>query len=151
MKTTPPLNIRQATQEDGEKLSDLLTQLGYPGTEGFIRKKISQMTSHPDAELVVAEEEGCVVGLLSIHIIPQIALEGSFARISYLCVDESARGKGIGKALESYCRRLAGQRGCDRIELHCHDRRKKAHGFYTGLGYEDSPKYFVKTMRKENF
>ena len=50
------------------------------------------------------------------------------------------------KAEREACR-LAVKRGCDRIELHCHARRTNAHGFYARLGYTESPKYFVKSLR----
>jgi GNAT superfamily N-acetyltransferase len=140
------MQIRKATMADADRIADLLTQLGYPGTEGFIREKIVQLNSHPDAELVVAIEGGDILGFISIHFIPQIAFPGSFARISYLCIEEGARGKGVGRHLESYCERLARDRDCDRIEVHCHSRRKRAHEFYYRQGYEESPKYLMKKL-----
>ena len=140
------MQIRKATLADADKITDLLTQLGYPGTEGFIREKIMQLNGHPDAELVVAIEHGDVLGFISIHFIPQIALPGSFARICYLCVEEGARSRGIGRHLELYCERLAGERNCDRIEVHCHSRRERAHEFYYRQGYEESPKYLMKKL-----
>ena len=120
--------------------------MGYPGTGKFIRAKVRQLIRHTDEELAVAVENEKVLGFISIHFIPQIALSGSFARISYLCVDETARSKGIGRQLESYCEQIAGKRGCDRIELHCHSRRKRAHNFYYRQGYQESPKYLMKKL-----
>ena len=130
------MQIRKATVADADRIADLLTQLGYPGTEIFIRDKIVQLDSHPDAELVVAVEDGEVLGFISIHFIPQIALPGSFARISYFCVEAGVCGRRIGTRLEAYCEHLASDRDCDRIEVHCHSRRKKAHDFYYRQGYE---------------
>lgn len=141
------VQIREATVADADRIADLLTQMGYPGTECFIRDKIVQLKTHPDAELLVATEDDKVLGFISIHFIPQIALLGSFARISYFCVEEKDRGKGIGTHLEAYCERLARERGCDRIELHCDNRRKKAHHFYYRRGYEESPKYLMKMLK----
>jgi GNAT superfamily N-acetyltransferase len=138
------MEIRPATLEDAPKIADLLNQLGYPGTEKFIREKIVELTSHADGDLAVAVEQGQILGFISIHFIPQIGLAGSFARISYLCVDESVRG--IGGRLEAYCEQLARERGCDRIELHCHSRREQAHKFYQRQGYEESPQYLMKKL-----
>jgi GNAT superfamily N-acetyltransferase len=140
------MEIRPATPADGPRIAELLTQLGYPGTEKFIREKIVALTDHPDGDLAVAVDEGEVIGFISIHFIPQLGLAGSFARISYLCVDETARGQGVGSRLEAYCARQARQRGCDRIELHCHHRRQRAHQFYRRQGYEESPKYLMKKL-----
>jgi GNAT superfamily N-acetyltransferase len=141
------MEIRKAGVADADRITYLLTQLGYPGTEGYLRDKIVRMESHPDAELAVAVEDGVIAGLISIHFIPQIALPGSFARISYLVVDEEFQGRGVGTGLESYCLRLARERGCDRIEVHCHSRRKRAHDFYHRQGYEESPKYLIKKLK----
>ena len=140
------MEIRPATLADAHKIADLLTQLGYPGTEPFIRGKIRELTGHPEGDLAVAVKGEEVLGFISIHFIPQLGLAGSFARISYMCVDENARGQGIGGRLEEHCERLARQRGCDRIEVHCHSRRKRAHIFYQRQGYEESPKYLMKKL-----
>jgi GNAT superfamily N-acetyltransferase len=98
------------------------------------------------AGLVEAEGAGKILGFLSLHFIPQIALQGDFARISYFAVDESTRGKGVGKEMEEYCTRLARERGCHLIEVHCHTRRVRAHDFYFRQGYAESPKYLVKRL-----
>ena len=140
------MTLRKATQADAARIADLLTQLDYPGTQVFIDDKIAELLAHPDEEIVVAVENGGILGFISIHFIPQIALRGSFARISYLCVDAAARGKGIGRALEEYCVQAATSRGCDRIELHSHSRRQRAHAFYFRQGYEESPKYLMKRL-----
>jgi|WetSurMetagenome_2_1015567.scaffolds.fasta_scaffold204500_2 GNAT superfamily N-acetyltransferase len=138
--------IRKSRLSDCTRIADLLGQLGYPADEIFIYKKLKLFRNDPDETVVVAEVGGRVVGFISMHFIPQIALSGSFARISYLCVDEKHRGKNIGGKLEIYCEKIARKKGCDRIELHCHERRKQAHEFYGKQGYGESPKYFIKLL-----
>lgn len=138
--------IRTATLADSEKIQDLLAQMDYPDTGHFIRKKIETLLAHPDEALLVYEETGEVLAFISIHFIPQLALEGDFARISYFAVDATARSKGIGKEMEACCVALARERNCDRIELHSHFRRTKAHQFYDRQGYAEVPKYYVKSL-----
>ena len=65
------MEIRPATLADAAKIADLLTQLGYPETEKFIREKILELTGHPDGDLAVAVAEGEVLGFISLHFIPQ--------------------------------------------------------------------------------
>jgi GNAT superfamily N-acetyltransferase len=48
--------------------------------------------------------------------------------------------------MEEYVVMLAKERGCDRIEVHCHSRRTDAHRFYSRQGYEESPKYLMKRL-----
>ncbi|WZB65004.1 GNAT family N-acetyltransferase [Achromobacter xylosoxidans] len=53
-----------------------------------------------------------------------------------------------GRALEEAAEALARARGCDRIEVHCHERRVDAHRFYHRQGYAESPKYLMKSCRR---
>ena len=141
------MSIRKAKTEDGDAITVLLDQLGYNGSGTFMQEKLQRLIDHPDEELVVYEEDNIVVAFMSIHFIPQLALEGDFARISYFVVDNLVRSNGVGKALEEYCTRAAKRRKCDRIEVHCHERRSDAHRFYFRQGYEEVPKYLVKIIK----
>lgn len=141
------MSIRNAKTEDGDAIIAVLDQLGYSGSGKFMQEKLQRLIDHPDEEFVVYEEDNRVIAFMSIHFIPQIALEGDFARISYFVVDNSVRSSGVGKALEEYCTQAAKRRKCDRIEVHCHERRSDAHRFYFRQGYEEVPKYLVKMIK----
>jgi N-acetylglutamate synthase-like GNAT family acetyltransferase len=138
------MSIRNAMLSDAKAIQDLLRQLDYPTTDRFIEDKLPLLIDHPDQSLVVYEKQGIVVGMISIHFIPQIALAGDFANICYLAVDENVRSEGVGAKLEAYCTALAKERKCDRIFVHCHTRREDAHRFYYRQGYQESPKYLMK-------
>ncbi|ORM65855.1 GNAT family N-acetyltransferase [Pantoea rodasii] len=140
------MNIRQALAKDSFALSALLTELGYSGTEKFIDTRLAQLSSHPDEMLLVAEHGNQVLGFLSLHFIPQLALPADFARISYFCIAEGERSKGSGQQLLSHAEQLARERGCDRMEVHCHASRLKANQFYSREGYVESPRYHIKDL-----
>ncbi|MFW9996589.1 MAG: GNAT family N-acetyltransferase [Candidatus Odinarchaeota archaeon] len=142
------VQIRNAEIGDGPAVTKLLEALDYPGTENWIAGKIEQQLEHPDARLLVAVEGAEIVGVISLHFIPQLALPGDFCRISYFCVDDTARSRGVGAALEAKAEEVARQKGCDRIEVHCHTRREQAHRFYYRQGYSESPKYLVKLLER---
>lgn len=132
---------------DAFAIRRLLNQLGYPVSDDFVRRRLASLLEDQNEDLIVGEgDDKNVIGFLAMHGIPQIGVAGSFARISYLCVDEDAQGKGMGKELEREACRLAAARGCDRIELHCHSSRADAHRFYARQGYGEAPKYFVKKL-----
>lgn len=139
--------LRPATLEDSPAIADLLAQLGYPGTESFLVERIAQLLTHPDAWLRVAEDdEGRLLGFIGLHFMAQLALPGDFCRITYFCVSDAARSAGVGRELETAAEAEARARGCDRIEVHCHERRADAHRFYHRQGYEESPKYLMKRL-----
>jgi GNAT superfamily N-acetyltransferase len=137
--------IRRAQPADTEAIRALIAQLDYdPPID--LAEKIVRLSAHPDEVLLVYELDTEVVAFLSLHFSTQIATTGDFARISYFAVKDSARGHGIGHQLEAHITRLARERNCDRIEVHCHTRRTDAHRFYERQGYEESPKYFIKRL-----
>jgi len=140
------MNIRIAKSEDTQAICDLLKQMGYPQPFALIQKKIEILHNDANSQILVAEENGKICGFLSLYFIPQIALEGDFAKICYLCVDENMRSKGVGRLLVHEAERLARQRGCDRMELHSGMQRPLAHQFYLREGYVDAPKYFRKAL-----
>lgn len=139
--------IRKAQLEDIAAIRALIAQLDYDPPASFA-DKIRRLTADPDEILLVYEQDKEVVAFLSLHFIPQIAVAGDFARISYFAVKDSARSRGIGQELEACITRLARERNCDRIEVHCHTRRTGAHRFYERQGYDESPKYFIKRLNK---
>ena len=143
------MGIRTAKISDWQAISGLLDELGYKNTRDFMEEKLVQLFENPDEKVLIYEEEGIAVGLLTLHFIPQLALRGDFARISYFAVGHMQRSKGIGKVLEEFAVKLAKRRQCDRVEVHCHERRTDAHSFYLRQGYHESPKYFMKIL-KEN-
>jgi len=140
------VGIRNAAISDWKKIMELLKQLDYSNTNLFLKDKIMMLLDHPDERLLVYEDDKKVVAVISIHFIPQLAVVGDFARISYFSVDKEARSKGIGRELEEYCIALAKARKCDRIEVHCHSRRADAHRFYYRQGFVESPKYLIKKL-----
>jgi ribosomal protein S18 acetylase RimI-like enzyme len=140
------MNIRKATLADQPTLSNLLTQLGYPGTEEFLMANLERMLNQSQSEVLVYELDGKVLGFIAFDFLTQLVVKGDFARISCFAVEETARGMGVGKALEEHFTNLAIARKCDRIEVHCHSRRVDAHRFYYRQGYQESPKYLMKSL-----
>ncbi len=140
------MSIRPARLTDHSAIEVLLEQLGYEDTGRFLLSKLERMLADPDECLLVYEGEGGVLAFISVHFIPQIALPGDFARISYFSVADSARGKGIGREMVEYVVALARERQCDRMEVHCHWRRSDAHRFYARQGFEEAPKYLIKKL-----
>jgi GNAT superfamily N-acetyltransferase len=139
--------IRLANKGDLNQICNLLGELGgYDDTNTFMAHKLQSLIEHPDHYLFVDENNDVLDGLASVLIIPELGLNRNTALITYLVVSTSSRSKGIGKKLEQECYRLAKEKNCARIQLHCSATRIRAHKFYESLGYEESPKYFSKLI-----
>jgi len=129
------ITIRQASVDDAVIIQALLSQLDYVAERSLVAEKMQHLLLGESDEVFVAEKDSRVVAFIALHYIPQLPLEGDFARITYFCVTETVRSLGVGKLLEEHAQAAAARRGCDRIELHCHSRRTEAHRFYQRLGY----------------
>ncbi len=138
--------IRLAISDDAPDLSRLMTQLGYPGTEDFIAEHLAGVLDDAMEVLLVWEEEDRVTGFLSMDFSVYLPVKGLVATIKAFAVDEGARSQGIGAQLEAAATRRAMERGCDRIVVHCAERRTLAHAFYFRQGYEEDPKYLIKRL-----
>ena len=116
---TMDYTIRRATMGDADAFVPLLASLGYPNEVSSIRTRIANIVRNPDAELLVAviAQSNQVVGLLSLHFIPQLGIEGDVVRIGFFVVDTSLQRAGIGKLLETHAEKLSRDRGCNRVVL----------------------------------
>src|SRR6478672_4886181 len=102
----PPALIRRARLSDATHIGRLLHQLGYPVSARFVHRKLTVLLNDEKEDLLVAERDDTrVIGFLAMHCIPQIGVEGGFARISYLCVDKATP---IAQVFRQKCSRLNG-------------------------------------------
>jgi GNAT superfamily N-acetyltransferase len=143
------IKIREAVEKDIPRLLELYQQLSFnPGDYkkapvADCRRILEQIREYPNASLLVAEEDGKVVGTTFLAILPGFAHKTApFGVVEYVVVDETRRSKGIGKALMEYCKERAKEAGCYKIMLTSDKRRDRAHKFYRSIGFEASAEGF---------
>jgi GNAT superfamily N-acetyltransferase len=143
------LSIRHAKEKDIPRLLELYSQLSFkPEDYQFpslkdCRKVFKEQSKVPGYSLLVAEEDGKVIGTTVLAILPGMAHgTAPFAVIEYVVVDDKKRSKGVGKALMDYCKDMAKKAGCYKIMLTSDKRRDRAHKFYQSVGFEASAEGF---------
>ena len=140
--------IRLAGPVDLEAVNGLLRQVlevhheGRPDLFNASGKKYSDaellaIFADPGTPVFVYEEDGRVLG----YVFCAVKQKGSGSMkplstlyIDDLCVDESARGRHIGKALFEHARQYASEHGCHNITLHVWACNPDARAFYESLG-----------------
>jgi len=139
--------VRAATEKDIPRILELYRQLSMttpaPGTQAptpeECRRVFNEMVATPGYELLVADEDGEILGTTVLAILPGMAHGVSpFAVVEYVVVDEKRRRRGIGKLLMDYVIDRAKEAGCYKIMLTSDKRRDEAHYFYKSLGFEAS-------------
>lgn len=143
--------IREARAEDWPAVAELLAQLGRPDVrrtdeELAAREVFERYLDRADAVLLVAEEEGRVVGLLDMEYRARLNFTSPQAWIPDLVVDEDARSAGVGRALMTRAEELARERGCWGMTLESATWRERAHAFYVREGWGDTGKSFSKPL-----
>jgi len=87
-------------------------------------------------ELVVAEIEGRVIGVLQMTFIPYMTYRGSWrALIEGVRISSEVRSSGIGRKLFGWAIDRAGQRKCHLLQLTSDKARPDAIRFYESLGF----------------
>lgn len=90
----------------------------------------------PNNELIVAELEGRVIGVLQLTFIPYLTYQGSWrALVEGVRVASSVRSGGIGKSMLEWAIERSKERGCGLIQLTTDKSRPEALRFYERLGF----------------
>jgi GNAT superfamily N-acetyltransferase len=115
------MEIRPATLGDESQIIDLLKQ--FPPEEISLDWKdaawtFRQVIKNPDlGSILVAEENGEILGVISISYPTAIRCGGIYSCIEEFIVSEKARGKGIGGQLVEAIIAAATARGCYEIQI----------------------------------
>jgi RimJ/RimL family protein N-acetyltransferase len=139
------LTVRHAEPGDAASLVELARAVGAE-EEGWLitggewrsaaeeRRYLRSIRRHPHAAVLVAEDDGAIVGRLSIarDLHPASEHVGDVG----LMVARDYRRRGVGKALMEGAEEWARSAGIRKLELHVFPYNEPAIALYEGLGYE---------------
>jgi ribosomal protein S18 acetylase RimI-like enzyme len=142
--TLAELRVREASAEDAEKIHALADELAgavgdSPAGLENVRERLAELLEEPRARVLVAEDEdGAVVGAVSLWIKPDLAHGDSVVEVPMLVVSKDRRREGIGKLLMEEVQRLAAENGANFIELVATTQNNPAREFYRSLGFVET-------------
>jgi len=111
-----------------EVFSDPLPQIYYDAFD--------DMKDDPNNRLLVAEQDGQIVGTLQITFIRSLSRKGARgAQIEAVRVASTHRGKGLGHEIFVAAIARARAEGCSLVQLTTDKSRPDAHRFYESLGF----------------
>ena len=143
--------IREATLNDINGLSKLISQLGYPISVADMTQSLSTYLNNNNYYVYVAVFNETVVGVASVIINDYFHKIGRIAIVTAFCIDETHRRAGIGKLLMNFVEQQAKYNSCNFVELKSglHRIKDGSHNFYKKLGYIDNAAnqtYFKKRL-----
>jgi ribosomal protein S18 acetylase RimI-like enzyme len=141
--TLAELRVRQATAEDAEMIHSLAGELAgavgdLPPDFGGVEVRLAELLEEPRARVLVAEDDGAVVGAASLWIKPDLAHGDTVIEVPMLVVSEQRRRGGVGKLLMDAVRRLAVENEANLIELVATTHNTPARDFYRSLGFVET-------------
>jgi GNAT superfamily N-acetyltransferase len=126
--------VRPARLEDAAEIANLSTELGYPTSEGEMKRRMEKLLQSVAYFLAVAEQESRVIGWVAAE--RRLLLEsGERADIVGLIVTKNARRSGTGVALVNAAEAWAIQQGMRTMAVRSSVARLESHPFYERLGY----------------
>ena len=97
------------------------------------------IAANPNDRLVVAEQDGVVVGCLQLSFIAGISHRGAWrGQIEGVRVSADLRGQGVGRRFMEWAIEQCRAKGCRMVQLTTNNAREDAHRFYRGLGFVGS-------------
>ena len=98
-----------------------------------------QINNDPNHELIVAEQNGEVIGTLHLMFLPSVSFQGGLrAQVESVRVAKRLQSQGIGSEMMKWAMERAKQRGAHVVQLTTHKSRVDAHRFYERLGFKGS-------------
>jgi Acetyltransferases len=129
------MGIRPAREDDAEKVYELICELEHTKLNDKDFKKTYAHNLHtPDIFYWVYEDQGKLLGFVSLHIQTLLHHCSKVGEIQELIVTGAEQGKNIGRELLGCARETAKANGCTLLEVCCNRQRTSAHGFYEACG-----------------
>jgi ribosomal protein S18 acetylase RimI-like enzyme len=136
--------FREATRDDLGAIVALLAddELGRkrervetPPADCYL-KAFEAIAANPDQHLIVATENGAVIGTMQLTFLPGLSRQGQWrGQIEAVRIASSRRGAGFGQQMIRWAFEQCRARGCGLVQLTSDKNRRDAHRFYDGLGF----------------
>jgi ribosomal protein S18 acetylase RimI-like enzyme len=136
--------FRTATREDLPQIVRLLAEDPLGAQRERFEEPLPQayldayerMSRQPGNRILVAVEDGAVVGCVQLTIIAGLSRQGlTRAQLEGVRVAKDRRGSRLGEALMRHAIEVARAEGCGLVQLTTDRRREGAHRFYERLGF----------------
>lgn len=146
-RETGKMLIRPADADDVADLVSLFEEWGHPLSSADVRAVMAEWGSTARSEVLVADIDGEVAGMVAVSAGPRFAGTGRYGHLSGLAVATNHRRRGVGTSLLKAAEGYVYGWGCDRLELTSSRSREAAHDFYRRHGYEETSQHHARYVR----
>jgi GNAT superfamily N-acetyltransferase len=150
-----PITFRKATRDDLGAIISLLAddefgctreRVETPPADCYV-KAFEAISADPNQQVVVATQEGAVVGTMQLTFLPGLSRQGQWrGQIEAVRIAAGLRGAGAGRQMIQWAIEQCRARGCGLVQLTSDKNRHDAHRFYDNLGFVASHEGYKLTL-----
>ena len=130
------VDIRVAAEMDEERCLEMIETLtGKTRADGW-SATFEALLGGSRGEVLVADEDGTLLGVVTVSYNLAIRYAGEYAQLEELIVDPAARGKSVGRLLVETAVQRARTRGCAEFGLYLLETTEHNRPFYQKYGFE---------------
>jgi len=143
------IEIRPARVEDAAAI------LALNASFDDIRTTVEQIAQHIAHYAVfetpfVAEEDGVVIGMACLRLLPCLCDAFPYAELTELIVNPAYRRRGVGRALVGKIEQQAREQGAAALHINAAEHNHTAQTFYQTLGYQQYTVTLQRPLRDED-
>jgi len=144
---TTDIRIRSLNEDDAARMCELNRQLGYEASVPEMKQRMDRLGKTGGHWLRGAQIAETLAGFIHFYERPSIET-GSGLVVQSLVVDETIRGRGLGRILLGEAEAMARELGLASVGLASRVEREDAHAFYIRQGYAvtATSRYFRKAI-----
>jgi|SRR5271163_562578 len=147
--------FRRATRDDLGAIISLLADDEFGRTRERVEtppadcyvKAFEAISADPNQQVVVAMQDGAVVGTMQLTFLPGLSRQGQWrGQIEAVRIAAGLRGAGAGRQMIQWAIEQCRARGCGLVQLTSDKNRRDAHRFYDNLGFVASHEGYKLTL-----
>ncbi|MCF2873130.1 MULTISPECIES: GNAT family N-acetyltransferase [unclassified Tenacibaculum] len=126
----------------------LLKKVNTTTPHDILEKRVSEMIEYDTYECVGVFDNDKLIGISGLWYSLR-HYSGKSVEPDHVIIDETYRGKNIGKQFFNWIYEYTKSKGCEVIELNTYTGNRKSHKFYYNEGFEIYGFHFLKVMRED--
>lgn len=142
------LSFKAIDKKDILSILPLLKKANTTTPHDILEKRVLEMVNYDTYECVGVFDEGKLIGISGLWYSIR-HYSGRSVEPDHVIIDESYRGKNIGKQFFNWIYEYTKSKGYEAMELNTYTGNRKSHKFYYNEGFEIYGFHFVKVMRDD--
>ncbi|WP_233900548.1 GNAT family N-acetyltransferase [Tenacibaculum piscium] len=124
----------------------LLKKANTKTPHDILKERVLEMANYPTYECVGLFDADLLIGICGLWHSTRHYI-GKSVEPDHVFIDETYRGKNLGKQFFNWIYDYTRQKGCEVMELNTYTGNRKSHKFYYNEGFEIYGFHFLKVMR----